>query len=83
MTISAEQFAENTNSTDAFNLANIADFNSLIAQSQKYNVPVFALNDAQIEQVGVILEGMRESRDRFRGVFEELAENIHSLTQNV
>ncbi len=63
-----------------YNLANIADFNSLIAQAQKFNVPVFALTDQQIEQTGVILENMKESRDTFRHVLGELADGVICLT---
>ena len=66
-----------------FNLANISDFNSLIAQSQKHNVPVFVLDDSQIEQSGKVLESMRSSRDRFRGIFSQLATDVHKLTETV
>ena len=67
----------------AFNLANIADFNSLIAQSQQYNVPVFNLSDNQIEQAGVVLDTMRRSRDNFKTSFTALATLIHELTETI
>lgn len=35
--------------TENYNLINIADFNSLIAQSQLHNTPVFLLTQEQIE----------------------------------
>lgn len=83
MSISEGVFRENVAADEPFNLANIADFNSLIAQSQKHNVPVFALSDMQIEQGGVILEKMKISRDDFRKAFEQLATEIHSVTEAV
>ncbi|WP_086640721.1 ParA family protein [Acetobacter tropicalis] len=63
-----------------YNLANIADFNSLIAQSQRHNKPVFALSDAEIDQAGMILETMKKSRDTFRETFEGLARSVTILT---
>ena len=80
MTISRTTFQNNISADTPYNLANIADFNSLIAQSQKHNVPIFALSDSQIEQYGIVLETMTTSRDNFLGVFKELAENVVDLT---
>lgn len=80
MAIAIEDFNRCILSDEPFNLANVADFNSLIAQSQKHNVPIFALSDTQIEQSGVILESMKESRDNFKNVFSTLAEGVHNLT---
>jgi hypothetical protein len=80
MTISVPQFNAASPSDSPYNLVNIADFNSLIAQSQKHNTPVFALSDKQIEQVGVILETMKKSRDNFEGCFNALANSIELLT---
>lgn len=83
MTISREEFMPYSATDEPFNLANVADFNSLIAQSQKFNVPIFALSDKQLEQGGVVLENMRESRDNFRAVFERMARELHEMTENV
>jgi hypothetical protein len=52
-------------------------------QSQKHNVPIFALTDEQMEQGGVILKNMKESRDNFYKVFSELATEIDDLTDFV
>ncbi|MCF5467180.1 ParA family protein [Pseudomonas syringae] len=65
---------------EPYNLANIADFNSLIAQAQKHNVPVFALTDDQIEQGGNILDNMKLSRDDFGKTFYELSLKVVGLT---
>ncbi|WP_085674720.1 MULTISPECIES: hypothetical protein [unclassified Pseudomonas] len=60
-------------------MANISDFNSLIAQAQKHNVPVYALTDEQIEQGGNILDNMKVSRDEFAKPFEGLADTVRAL----
>jgi cellulose biosynthesis protein BcsQ len=80
MSISVGQFNSATPGDTPFNLINIADFNSLIAQSQKHNVPVFALSDTQIEQAGVILKTMKESRDTFKASFNALANSVEIIT---
>lgn len=83
MTIPFDVFNRCISGDEPYNLANVADFNSLIAQSQKHNVPIFALEDSQIEQSGVILANMKESRDGFRQVFDTLATEVHELTELV
>jgi cellulose biosynthesis protein BcsQ len=80
MTVSVEQFIAAKPGDNAYNLINISDFNSLIAQSQKHNTPVFALSDEQIEQAGVILQKMKSSRDDFKKSFASLARSICVLT---
>jgi len=52
---------------------------TLIAQSQKHNIPVFTLTDAQIEQVGIILNTMKESRDDFKKSFDTLANSVELI----
>ena len=66
--------------SEPYSLANIADFNSLIARSQEFNVPIFELTDAQLKTGGAILANMVESRDRFGEIFDGLADSIISLT---
>lgn len=83
MTISKDEFGKYSATDEPYNLANVPDFNSLIAQSQKFNVPIFALSDDQLEQGGVILKNMKESRDNFRKVFEQMADELHEMTENV
>jgi len=83
MAISINDFRACVSNDEPYNLANVADFNSLIAQSQKHNVPIFALTDEQIEQSGVILDNMKISRDNFRKVFSVLADEVHALTERV
>jgi len=63
-------------------LLQMPDFNSLIAQSQKHQVPVFALSDAQLEQVGVVLEGTKESMRKFDGLFSVAADRVIAIIDN-
>lgn len=67
----------------AYDLAHIADFNSLIAISQDNATPVFSLSDQQIAnsgQFGHALKTMKESRDTFKVTFADLGKRIVSLT---
>jgi chromosome partitioning protein len=79
MSVSAPQFKKSKPADSPYNLINIADFNSLIAQSQKFNTPVFALSDAQIEQAGIILQTMKDSRDAFKKCFDSLSNSIEVM----
>ena len=81
MIVDSSKFFEIATPEEPYNIINIPDFNSLIAQSQKYNVPVFALEDWQIEQVGQILDNMCNSRDMFHKIFNNLAQSVIGLTQ--
>jgi len=69
---------------DPYDLAHVADFNSLIAISQKLSKPVFALTDADIRSVGRVFghaeDTMMTNRDNFRQVFEQLAIRVERLT---
>jgi chromosome partitioning protein len=80
MAVSVSQFNAAKPSDTPYNLINIADFNSLIAQSQKHNKPIFALSDEQIEQGGIVLETMKKSRDGFQESFDSLAHSVEIIT---
>jgi chromosome partitioning protein len=79
MCISVADFNAASPADTPYNLSNIADFNSLIAQSQKHSTPVFALSDAQLEQAGVVLQNMRTSRDDFATTFGALANSVEII----
>lgn len=79
MIISEDKFSSANPGDSPYNLANIPDFNSLIAQSQKHNVPVFALSDSQIEQSGHVLETMKKNRVNFQNTFTQLANSVITL----
>lgn len=80
MVISRRDFEVSGAEDTPFNLANVADFNSLIAKSHSNNTPVFALTDEQIGQTGTVLATMAASRDAFRTTFENLATVTAKLT---
>ncbi|EGJ29538.1 MULTISPECIES: AAA family ATPase [Moorena] len=82
MTISEDEFKASNPGDTPYNLANIPDFNSLIAQSQKHNVPVFALSDIQIEQSGKVLETMKNNRQNFDNTFKQLAKTVVNLIKS-
>ncbi|MBO5031658.1 MAG: AAA family ATPase [Lachnospiraceae bacterium] len=65
---------------DPYNLINIADFNSLIAQSQEHNTPIFLLTQEQVKQTGITWTNMERSRDEFFITFKTLAERIINVT---
>lgn len=62
-----------------FNLANLADFNSLIALAQTHRKPAFALTDAEINRQGAVLESMQTNRRDFQNVFTDLARSVRAL----
>jgi cellulose biosynthesis protein BcsQ len=66
--------------TDTMIMAQIPDFNSLVALSQNCQKPVFALESGDTGQSGVVLKGTLRSRDQFNGLFDQLAEMVLSLT---
>ena len=66
---------------EPYNIINIADFNSLIAQSQDNNTPVFLLTQEQVEKTGKVWDNMKKSRDSFNIVFDTFAERIVNLTK--
>jgi len=66
-----------------YDLAQIPDFNSLIAISQQLSKPVFSLSDSEIQgsgQFGHALNTMKESRDNFSSLFDSLATRVIALT---
>lgn len=65
---------------EEYNLVNIADFNSLIAQSQTHSTPVFQLTQEQVEQSGKVWNNMKISRDEFNATFKSFAERIIKMT---
>ena len=61
-------------------LVTIPDFNTLVAKSQEFQTPVFELDEDQIGLSGPILTTTLESRERFRGLFSDLADEVIALT---
>jgi len=61
-------------------IAQIPDFNSLIAKSQELSTPIFALTNEQLDYSGKVLESQIQARDRFLEIFTDLAEKVEELT---
>lgn len=61
-------------------LAEIPDFNTLIAKSQETQTPVFALTEEQLDRTGVVLETTLSSIEQFRVTFSNLVDKILKLT---
>ena len=62
-----------------FCLAEISDFQGLLPKSNAAGVPIFALTNEQIDETGIILDGMTNNRDKFYGDFKKIAEQILTL----
>ncbi|KEA46554.1 regulatory protein [Campylobacter mucosalis] len=68
---------------EPYDLAHIADFNSLIAISQEFQVPVYALTREQIastNQFGHALNTMEANKESFNAEFKALAQRVIDLT---
>lgn len=63
-------------------LIQMSDFNSLVALSQKHKAPVFGLTDAQLECIGIVLDGTKKSMQRFREAYSSGADRIIALMQH-
>lgn len=60
-------------------LLNVADFNSLIAQSQEHLVPVYALTAKMVDQQGAVWDRTEESMAKFEAEFRSCAERVIAL----
>lgn len=69
------------NYDEMYNLINIADFNSLIAQSQEHNTPVFMLTQEQIKKQGKVWETMQKNIETFNETFDKLANRVITATK--
>lgn len=84
--INGEKVAQILEGTELqpYDLAHVADFNSLIAMSQQISKPVFAMTDDDITAtgkiVGTVKDNMITSRNKFNKIFSELADRILYLT---
>jgi cellulose biosynthesis protein BcsQ len=66
--------------SDDYCMAEIPDFNTLIAKSQSSRTPIYALTPKQIGHRGTILTNTLKSRDNFKAMFTELEKKIAVLT---
>lgn len=52
------------------------NFNSLIAKSQEYQVPIYELTPEQLQQRGNVLDTTEESMKKFRELFDSTADKV-------
>lgn len=64
---------------DNYRLAEIPDFNSLIAASQSKNKPVFELALEDLSTQGAAAEGQMEKVEEFDSIFDEFASRVNLL----
>ena len=57
-------------------LLQMPDFNSLIARSQEYQMPVYELTAKQLDQQGTVLGATQASQELFRGLFSDAADRV-------
>jgi hypothetical protein len=62
-------------------LLEVADFNSLIALSQEFQVPVYALTAQQTQQVGAVWDQTEASMKVFGDAFSACTEKVFKITQ--
>lgn len=72
---------DSSNYDEMYNLINIADFNSLIAQSQEHNTPVFMLTQDQVNKQGKVWDTMKENIEEFDKTFDTLANRVVAVTK--
>lgn len=77
--ITREEFLNALPDHNPFELAQIPDFNSLIAQSQEHATPIFALTPDQLERTGIVLENLQASQQVFFQIFNSMAAAISRL----
>ncbi len=82
MTLTHEEYREDF-VEDGFCLDEIPDFQGLLPKSYKNEVPVFELLDEEINEAGVILDGMKQSRDKFKKLFEDINNQLIRLLDYV
>lgn len=71
---------QNAGIEENYRLANISDFNSLIANAQALRKPVFALTRDDLGQGGAVWENNQTTIESFRQTFTELARRVEQLT---
>lgn len=77
--VDRKKFMERTGTEPWAPILEVADFNSLIAESQKHQVPVYALTPEQTGQQGAVWEQTVKSMQVFSNAFAESADKVFAL----
>ncbi len=64
-----------------FCVAEIPDFQTILQKATNANVPVFAIQDNQIQESGVVLEQLQNKRAEYNTLFEKIANQIITVAQ--
>lgn len=67
---------------ESFCVAQIPDFNTLVATSQEHKTPVFALKDSMFGHVGTVLKQDKQKRDEFHKIFSEFGDRVIRLAEH-
>jgi cellulose biosynthesis protein BcsQ len=82
LTLPPETYSEvGSTPANSYCLAQIPDFNTLVATSQSHKRPVFALTDDMFGHVGTVLEQDRAKREDFYKMFSEFADRVIVLAE--
>jgi cellulose biosynthesis protein BcsQ len=79
--IDRKAFTERAGTDPWVPILEVADFNSLIAESQEHQVPVYALTAQQTGQQGAVWEQTQESMKVFSDAFAACADRVFALAQ--
>lgn len=60
-------------------LAEISEFGALLQRANENSAPIFALTDMQMKATGKVLEQMLTSKERFKKIFEDVANVVLEL----
>lgn len=77
---------KNLSLDESLTLTKIPNFNSLIAMSQEYGVPIYDLTLEQLKnkgQVGTVADAQQEKQQQFKAIFSDLADKVIGLTSAV
>jgi cellulose biosynthesis protein BcsQ len=84
MLLPEETYGKDTSGNLDFLLEKFSDFNTLIALSQSYNVPIFALTENHLKNAkygGQVVNDMLGRAEKFRKVFSDIADKIILMTK--
>jgi cellulose biosynthesis protein BcsQ len=79
--VDAKMFKDRLGTDPWTPLLEVADFNSLIALSQEFQVPVYALTQKQTNQAGAVWDQTVKSMKQFEDAFSACADKLILLTQ--
>jgi hypothetical protein len=66
----------------SFCLAEVPDFAGLLPKAYRAGVPVFSLRNDEIDETGVVLEGLQIKRDQLYQQFRDVSEILVTLLNN-